>query len=119
MINMRQFLLCLAFVAPLPAATPLFQGSFDSANSGWTVVSGSATSDPAMTYQSRKSMRVEPGTAGEARVRSAPISLTIGKRYELSGWIRTDKVLVRDLDRSPIAIGAALTMASMPFDMHS
>src|SRR5271157_3964446 len=28
-------------------------------------------------------------------------------------------IAMRDLDRSPIAIGAALTMASMPFDVHS
>ena len=33
--------------------------------------------------------------------------------------MRTEDVEVRDLHRSPIAIGAALTMASMPFDVHS
>ena len=37
----------------------------------------------------------------------------------MSGWVRTENLEVRDLDRSPIAIGAALTMASMPFDVHS
>jgi hypothetical protein len=49
----------------------------------------------------------------------APVSLSIGKRYELSGWVRTEDVEVRDLDRSPIAVGATLAMASMPFDVHS
>ena len=43
----------------------------------------------------------------------------IGKRYELTGWIRTEQLNVRDLDRSPIATGASLSMASMPFDVHS
>ncbi|MDQ6651590.1 MAG: hypothetical protein M3Y84_02485, partial [Acidobacteriota bacterium] len=45
--------------------------------------------------------------------------LTIGKRYQLSGWVRTDDLHVTDTGRSPIAVGAALSMASMPFDMHS
>ena len=47
------------------------------------------------------------------------MTLTLGKRYELSGWVRTEALEVRDLDRSPIASGATLTMASMPFDVHS
>jgi hypothetical protein len=116
---MRRLFVCLAIVAPLSAATSWFQGSFENSNSGWNVVRGSAVTDSAVVYQSHKSMRVEAGTNGDACVRSAPIPLTIGKHYELSGWIRTDKLTVRDLDRSPIAIGAALSMASMPFDVHS
>jgi len=64
-------------------------------------------------------MRVEAGSSQDACLRSAPIALTIGKRYELNGWIRTEQLKVRDLDRTPIAIGAALTMASLPFDLHS
>src|SRR5713226_5092533 len=116
---MRQVFVCLAIVAPLSAATALFQGSFENSNSGWNVVRGSAVTDSAVVYQTHKSLRVEAGTNGDACVRSAPIPLTIGKHYELTGWIRTDKLTVRDLDRSPIATGAALTMASMPFDVHS
>ncbi len=80
---------------------------------------GSAVTDGSVAYQNHKSMRLETGATPDACVRSAPIPLTIGKRYELAGWIRTDKLAVRDLDRSPVAIGAALSMASMPFDMHS
>src|SRR5258706_11336622 len=116
---MRQLLVCLAIVAPLSAATALFQGSFENSNNGWNVVRGSAVTDSTVVYQAHKSMRVESGTNGDACVRSAAIPLTIGKHYELSGWIRTDRLTVRDLDRSPIATGAALTMASMPFDLHS
>src|ERR1700730_2282016 len=115
---MRQLLLCLAIVAPLSAATP-FQGSFDNSNSGWTVLRGNAVTDASVAYQNHKSMRLEAGTTPDACVRSAPIPLTIGKHYDLAGWIRTDKLAVRDLDRSPISLGAALTMASMPFDVHS
>jgi hypothetical protein len=115
---MRQLLLCFAIVAPLPAATSLYQASFENSNNGWSVVRGIASADAAAAYQGHKSMRVEPG-GNDALVRSAPIALNIGKHYDLSGWIRTDKLSVRDLDRSPIAIGAALTMASMPFDVHS
>jgi hypothetical protein len=64
-------------------------------------------------------MRVEPSGDSGAYIRSAPVTLNVGKRYELSGWIRTENLQVRDLDRSPIATGASLAMASMPFDVHS
>ena len=121
---MRQFLtpvlVSLFSLAPLPAATPLFRASFENSSSAWTTVRGAATIDSAVTHENQKSMRVEPGAGlGDASVESAPIALTIGKRYELTGWIRTDKLTVRDLDRSPIGTGAALTMTSMPFDAHS
>jgi len=115
---MRSLLLSLAIVAPLSAATTLYQASFENSNNGWNVVRGIAAADATVVYQNHKSMRLEPG-GSDAMVRSAPIPLTIGKHYELSGWIRTEKLAVRDLDRSPIAIGAALTMASMPFDVHT
>ena len=101
------------------AATPLYHGSFEKPDHGWTVVRGSGSPDTAVLRGSNRSLRVEPGTSPDACVRSAPLPLTIGKRYELSGWVRTEGVTVRDLDRSPIASGAALTMASMPFDVHS
>jgi len=123
---MRQFLLsltsALAFVVSLPAATPanVFNASFDSPNPSWTTLRGIAVTDPAVTHDSQMSMRLESGpVARDARVQSAPITLTIGKPYELSGWIRTEKLTVRDLDRSPIATGAALSMASMPYDVQS
>lgn len=115
---MRPLFLSLALVTSLSAATTLYQASFENSNNGWSVVRGIAAADAAVVYQNHKSMRLEPG-GSDAMVRSAPIALTIGKHYELSGWIRTEKLAVRDLDRSPIAIGAALTMASMPFDVHS
>ncbi|MBZ5607311.1 MAG: hypothetical protein LAP38_03565 [Acidobacteriia bacterium] len=117
---MRALFLCLAFLAPLQAASPLFQSSFEHSDAGWTTLRGAAAPDASVSYQNQKSMRVEPGPAArDAAVVSAPIPLTIGKRYELTGWIRTNQLAVRDLDRSPIAIGAALSMASMPFDVHS
>src|SRR5665213_1660418 len=117
---MRQLLLALAVVASLRAGTPLFHASFDSPSSAWTVLRGAGATDPAVTHEGQMSMRLEPGNAvRDARVQSAPIALTIGKSYELTGWIRTDQLSVRDLDRSPIATGAALSMASLPFDVQS
>lgn len=117
---MRPILLCLAFTVACNGGTPLFHASFDnSANAGWTVLRGAGAIDSAVMYEGRKSMRVVAGTSQDAAVQSTPVTLTIGKHYELSGWIRTDQLSVRDTNRSPIATGATLRMASMPFDVHS
>jgi hypothetical protein len=114
---MRKLLLGLAFVACLRSATPV---SFDSPGSAWKVLRGAGVTDPAVTHEGQMSMRLEAGSAAhDARVQSASIPLTIGKSYQLTGWIRTGQLTVRDLDRSPIATGAALSMASLPFDMQS
>jgi hypothetical protein len=114
-------LACLLFAAlAAHGATAVFTSSFEDPDRGWTVVHGLAAPDPAVTRDNSKSLRLEAQNASsDACVRSAPISLTLGKRYELSGWVRTENLTVRDLDRSPIGLGAALTMASMPFDVHS
>ncbi len=105
--------------AATPGGKPVFRSSFDGAPA-WTVLRGSGLTDSAVTHDSQMSMRLEPAAgSGDARVESAPIALTIGKDYELSGWVRTEDLTVRDLDRSPISTGAALSMASMPFDVQS
>ncbi|HTS48758.1 MAG TPA: C45 family autoproteolytic acyltransferase/hydrolase [Bryobacteraceae bacterium] len=116
---MRRLALFICLAAGLPAATPLYQSSFDDSAGSWSALRGASAVDSSVTYQGRKSLRVEAGTSQDACVRSAPVTLAIGKRYELTGWIRTEQLTVRDLDRTPIAIGAALSMASMPFDVHS
>jgi hypothetical protein len=116
---MRQLLLALTVVASLRAGTPLFNASFDTPGPSWITLRGAASADPTVTHDGQMSMRLESQGGRDARVQSPPIPLTIGKPYELSGWIRTEKLTVRDLDRSPIATGAALSMASMPFDVQS
>ena len=118
---MSRLVVCLlAAAATAQAATTVYQASFDQPNQPWTTVHGAASPDAAIHHGAGKSLRVEPGgPSPDALVRSAPVSLTIGKRYELSGWVRTEALTVRDFDRSPIATGAALSMASMPFDVHS
>lgn len=117
MLRIPIFLLA---VATAHAATPVFSASFDNPQSAWTVDRGSAVLDSSVLHEGHKSLRLESGPASQdACVRLALMSLTIGKRYELSGWLRTEDVEVRDADRTPIAIGAALAMASMPFDVHS
>jgi hypothetical protein len=114
-------LACCLLVATLAqAAEPVFQTSFEKPGQDWTVVRGSTAADSAVLHEGHKSLRLERDVASpDACVRLAPVSLSIGKEYELSGWVRTENLEVHDLDRSPIAIGAALTMASMPFDVHS
>ncbi len=117
---MIRLLCCLFAALAADAATPLFQTSFEKPNQGWTALRGAATPDSAVLHGNNKSLRLESAKSGGGPVvRFAPIALTIGKRYELSGWVRTEDLVVKDLDRSPIAVGAALTMASMPWDVHS
>ena len=105
--------------ALLQAGAPFFRPTTESGAGGWTAERGLLAVDASVSHEGSKSLRLEAGDSQDASVHSAPVSLHIGKSYELSGWVRTEDVRVRDLDRSPIAIGAALTMASMPFDVHS
>jgi Phospholipase B len=117
---MFRLILCLSAALVADAATPLFTGSFDKLNGAWTALHGSAVPDENVQHSGNKSLRLEAATgAPDARVSSAAIPLTIGKRYELSGWVRTEDLSVSDVERTPIATGAALAMASMPFDVHS
>ncbi|MBZ5601239.1 MAG: hypothetical protein LAO79_02930 [Acidobacteriia bacterium] len=95
-----------------------FQASFD-ASAKWDAVRGSASADAQAQHAGHATVRVEPAGESGAYIRSTAVTLSVGKRYEVSGWIRTENLRVRDLDRSPIATGAALAMASMPFDVHS
>ena len=80
---------------------------------------GTSATDSAVRHDGAISLRLDGDGTGDASARSSTIPLTIGKHYELSGWIRTELLRVRDIGRSPIATGAAISMASMPFDMHS
>ena len=81
---------CLAVAAIAQAAGPLYQASIDQPQA-FTVVRGSAVADSAVLHAGHKSLRIEPAaSAPDAAVRFAPVSLTIGKRYELSGWVRTE-----------------------------
>ena len=61
------------------------------ADPGWTAVRGTATPDATVLHSDRKSLRLEPAPGGTGPVvRFAPVPLTIGKSYELSGWVRTE-----------------------------
>ena len=86
----------------------------------WKAISGTAAVDPAIRHDQHSSIRLQPGEGGlETKVELPPITLLPGKNYVLTGWVRTAGVAIEDRGRSPIAMGAAISMASMPFDMHS
>jgi len=109
--------LCFCAAVSLQAATPLLQNQSSDA---WTPLHGSVMSDDSVRHNNNRSLRVE-ATSGsqDASARSSAIHLAIGKTYEISGWVRTEDLTVKELNRSPIASGAALTMTSMPYDVHS
>ncbi len=116
---MRQFAASFLYSGLVLAAPALFNSSTDPAWTRWEAVRGSAQADPAVRRHRPASMRLEPKPGGDVYAKSSPIPLSIGAQYELSAWVKTAAVEVRDVDRSPIAAGAALSMASMPFDVHS
>ncbi len=112
--------ICLLMATAAQADTSLFQASFEKGHGDWTVIRGAATPDSRVLHDKNSSLRIErDAVSQDACVRLTPVTLTMGKHYELSGWVRTEALLVHDEDRSPIASGATLTMASMPFDVHS
>ncbi len=83
-------------------------------------ISGAVSIDSAVRHNQHDSVRLQPGESGkETKVELPPVTLEPGKQYMLTGWVRTVGLSVADNARSPIAIGAALSMASMPFDVHS
>ena len=92
----------LLVVTVSQAASPVFKASFDNAEEKWAVDHGSAELDSSVLHEGHKSIRLERGPdSPNTSVRLAAATLTIGKRYELSGWVRTEDLEVRDLDRSP------------------
>ena len=109
------FSICAASGASLYQAS--FQG--ESLPQGWAVVQGKAQVDRKVLREGKASLRIEPDGQSAALIRSAPLKLTPGKRYEVSGWLRTDGLSVRELDRTPVAMGLSLSMRSLPFDTHS
>ncbi len=109
----------LAFLTCLSALPrTLYDSSADSSFRSWDALRGTANRDETVTRENRPSLRIE-STAADAYVLSEPLQLTIGKRYSLTGWIKTNALRVTDAGRTPVAVGAALSMASMPWDMHS
>jgi hypothetical protein len=111
--------LALVFVAVLGAASPLFNSSSDADWKKWTALRGAAQVDAHVIREGRPALRIDPAANGDAYIRSAPVALRPGKHYELTAWVRTEGLAVRDTDRSPIATGATISMASMPFDIHA
>src|SRR5580658_11242604 len=115
---MRTLALGILSVTALLAAPP-YQASFDASAKHWEAQRGMAAPDSQIQHEGHASLRVEPNGVSDAYVHSTPVTLTVGKSYELSGWMRTEHLDIRDTDRSPIATGASIGMASMPFDVHS
>jgi len=80
-------ILCLFAALSVQAATPLFDSHSDSA---WTPVRGFANPDASVRHNSNKSLRLEASpSSADASAESPSIHLTIGKTYEVSGWVRT------------------------------
>jgi hypothetical protein len=99
-------------------------GSFEArkrgnAPEGWSITRGAATVDRKIAREGKASLRTETRNLADTRVESEPIELTVGRRYEIRGWVRTRDLQVQDPEPSATSSGAAISMASLPFDVHS
>ena len=104
----------------LHAATPLYQPSIDKPEDSTVNPAGSATVDTAVQRNGAKSVRLDaPKGRMPSVVRFPAVNLTSASATSSPAGSEPRTSTVRDLDRSPIATGAALSMASMPFDVHS
>ena len=86
----------------------------------WTPVRATAVSDASVLHQGKPSLRIEPGAApSEAIIRGRSLRLSVGKRYRLEGWLRTQSLSIPEGDRTTVPTGLALAMASMPWDVQT
>jgi hypothetical protein len=65
------------------------------------------------------SAKLEVRGHGRAAAESEPVALAVGELYRLSGAIRTAGAVADPLAKYPTAVPACLTMAGLPFTMHS
>src|SRR5947199_3986897 len=99
---MRLWIACLLSACGIAAAAPV-HASFDiAATGGWHAVSGTAVVDNSVRHLQHPALLLDGDGVHESVVYSSLVSLTIGQRYILSGWIRTEDLRVRDRDRSPV-----------------
>ncbi len=96
-----------------------FSGNVPFNEKNWKTISGVAALDNGVRHGQQNSFRLQPAEGGaETKIELAPVTLVPGKHYVLTGWVRTADLTVEDRGRSPIAIGATIAMASMPYDLH-
>lgn len=78
----------------------------------WKPLRATASADPAVSRHGKPSLRIEPGAApSDALVRGRTLNLTLGKRYRLEGWLRTQSLAIAQGDRTTVPTGLALSMA--------
>lgn len=86
----------------------------------WKPLHATAVADSAVLHQGKASLRVEPGSSpSEALVRGRALNLTVGKRYRVEGWLRTQTLSIGDGNRTTVPTGLALSMASIPWDVQT
>ncbi|HSO21470.1 MAG TPA: C45 family autoproteolytic acyltransferase/hydrolase, partial [Chondromyces sp.] len=65
------------------------------------------------------SVRLAVAGHGTVSAESEPVALAVGELYRLSGFIRTEGAVSDALAKYPTAVPACLTMAGLPFTIHS
>jgi hypothetical protein len=79
----------------------------------------SVGADPVTRHSGNAALRVMHSRLASVSYASEPVRLEVGKLYRLSGWIKTEDVMLDPTSRYPTGVAATLTMASFPFTNHS
>jgi len=86
----------------------------------WKPVRATASADTRVLRDGKPSLRVEAGSSpADALIRGRNLQLTPGKRYRLEGWLRTEDLRISGGDRTTVPTALSLSMASMPWDVHT
>ncbi len=120
----------VSFMPPVQAQSLIANSGFEAAldsrlPEGWIVQSTLADQehpvacDAQIRHQGSQSLRLHHPVAGQSEIRSAAITLQVGRPYSLTAWVKTQNVSADPTTQYPTAVAACIRMASLPFSEHS
>jgi hypothetical protein len=92
-------------------------GTPEEVPTGWEILSGEGhiALCTGNLHSGNSSMELKNLEGSSITVASAPVNLTVGHLYKLSGWVKTKDVSSDPTARYPVALPATMSMISFPF----
>lgn len=94
----------------------------DNAPSAWQAVPGknsTVSADSKIFHSGSSSLLLNNTEFSKTTVLSSPVKLKPGSLYKLTGYIKTEQAVTREIDQYPTPVPACLSMESFPFTNHS